>query len=186
MESIGCEVSVVLPTLTLILLNIKVIPVTIIQIFLCFHLVLRSEEATDATGLPAGVSHEHPRGDTHPPPGPVLTPRMFIMTPGLHPPTGLGAAPLHEVEHVSAVNLPVVRVVILITDEEMLVKPAGVIPPPLGAELRLVLHSPGSSGLGKPRWLSLYLRLGDVLWRTADLQEAEVGIEPTGMAQLRP
>ena len=85
------------------------------------------------------------------------------MTAGLHPATGPGTAPLHQVEHVSAVNLPVVRVVILVTDEEMLVESAGVVPPPLGAVLSLVLHSPGSSGLGEPRRLGLYLGLGDVL-----------------------
>ena len=85
------------------------------------------------------------------------------MTAGLHPPTGLGTTPLHEVEHVSAVYIPVVRVVILVADEKMFVKSAGVIPPPLGAQLSLVLHSPGSSGLGEPRRLSLYLRLSDVL-----------------------
>ena len=149
------------------------------------HRVLRSEEATDAAGLPAGVSHEGARGDTHPPPGPVLTPRVFIMTAGLHPATGPGTAPLHQVEHVSAVNFPKGKVVILVTDEEMLVQSAGVVPPPLGAVLSLVLHSPGSSGLGEPRRLSLYLRLGDVLWRTADLQETQLGIKPTGIAQLR-
>ena len=95
------------------------------------HRVLRSEEATDAAGLPAGVSHEGARGDTHPPPGPVLTPRVFIMTPGLHPPTGLGAAPLHEVEHVSAVNLAKGTVLILVADEEMFVESTGLIPSPL-------------------------------------------------------
>ena len=107
------------------------------------------------------------------------------MTTGLHPPAGLGTALLHEVEHVSAVNIPVVRVVILVADEEMFVKSAGVISPPLGAQLSLVLDSPGSSGYGKPRRLSLYLRLGDVLCRTADLQEAEVAIKPTRVAELR-
>ena len=107
------------------------------------------------------------------------------MTTGLHPPTGLGTAPLHEVEHVSAENLSKGKVVILVADVKMFVKPAGVILPPLGAELSLVLHSPGSSGLGEPRRRSLYLRLGDVLWRTADLQEAELRVKPTRIAELR-
>ena len=147
------------------------------------HRVLRSEEATDAAGLPAGVSHEGPRGDTHPPPGPVLTPRVFIMTAGLHPATGPGTAPLHQVEHLPAGNLG--KLILLVTDEEMFVKSAASILPPPGTQLSLVLHSPGSSRLGEPRRLSLYLRLGDVLWRTADLQETQLGIKPTGIAQLR-
>ena len=106
------------------------------------------------------------------------------MTTRLHPPTGLGTAPLHKVEHVSAENLSKGKVVILVADVKMFVKPAGVIPPPLGAELRLVLHSPGPSGLGEPRRRSLYLRLGDVLWMTADLQEAELRVKPTGITEI--
>ena len=79
------------------------------------HLVLWSEEATDPAGLPAGVSHEHPRFNTHPSPGPVLTSRVFIMTAGLHPPTGSRTAPLHEVEHFSARDNPKVRILSLVT-----------------------------------------------------------------------
>ena len=63
------------------------------------------------------MSHEGARGDTHPPPGPVLTPRVFIMTAGLHPPTGLGTAPLHKVEHLSVENLG--KFLLLVTDDEM-------------------------------------------------------------------
>ena len=75
--------------------------------------------------------------------GPVLTPRVFIMTTGLHPPTGLGTAPLHKVEHVSAENLG--KFLLLFSDEEMFVKSAASVLPPPGTQLRLVLHSPGSA-----------------------------------------
>ena len=67
------------------------------------------------------------------------------MTTGLHPPTGLGTAPLHKVEHVSAGNISKGIVALVLTDVEMFVKLAGVIPPPLGAQLSLVLHSPRSA-----------------------------------------
>ena len=70
------------------------------------------------------------------------------MTTGLHPPAALGTALLHEVEHVSAVNHSKIIKIVFIpiaVNVEMFVKPAGVIPPPLGTELSLVLHSPSST-----------------------------------------
>ena len=39
------------------------------------------------------------------------------MTAGLHPPTGLGTAPLHKVEHLSVENLG--KFLLLVTDDEM-------------------------------------------------------------------
>ena len=114
-----------------------------LRCFKNYHLIVRSEEATDPAGLPAGVSHEHPRGDTHPPPGPVLTPRVFIMTPGLHPPTGLGAAPLHEVEHVSARDFPDVLPHVTRGGEMSVQVTCSPHISPLSTQPGFVFHSPG-------------------------------------------
>ena len=108
------------------------------------HQIVGGEEAADPAALSAGVSHE---GGicidiAEPQPGPLLAPRVLVMTPGLHPATGVGTALLHQVEHVLAVDGIVPGVLLVIGDVEVPVKVAGSVSLPPGAELSLVLHSP--------------------------------------------
>ena len=113
--------------------------------------VLRGKEATDPTALPAGVGHEHPRGGAHPPPAPLWTARMFIMTARVHPTTGGSTGPLHEVKHLPAgdslVRIPrIIRIIILLTDQEVSVQLTGSsLILPLPTQVGLVLHLPSFS-----------------------------------------
>ena len=106
-------------------------------------LVIRREEATDPTALPAGVSHEAGIVETQGQSGPLLAPRVLVMTPGLHPAAGGGAGLLHEVEHLLAVHLTIIQS--FVVKAESCVELTGSVSPPLGAVLRLVLHSSRSA-----------------------------------------
>ena len=121
---------------------------------------MKREEATDPAALPAGVSHEGGVGpdidSTETTPGPLWAPRVLVMTPGLHPATGVGAGLLHQVEHLPAEDriLYVPLVLFIVTDGEISVQLTGIVPLPLGAELGLVLHpSRPSRPRGEPRGL---------------------------------
>ena len=120
-------------------------------------LVLRREEAADPAALPAGVGHEEVVGDTPALPGPLLAPRVLVMTPGRGPATGGRTGLLHEVEDVPAVDLAV-RVVL--HQQEVPVQLAGPGPPPLGAVVALVLYLPRSL---RPTRLREPRRLGQTL-----------------------
>jgi len=68
----------------------------------------------------------------------------------------------------------------------MFIQPAGLIFPPAGTLIRLVLSSPGSARLAwKPGWLGETLGPADLLCGTTDLQEAHAGIKPTRKVFLR-
>ena len=105
-------------------------------------LVMRREEATDPTALPASVGHEGWRADTVTKSTPVLAPRVLVMTPRLRPAAGVGAGLHHEVEHVLAEGINLIQCSV---KWKMCVKSAGSSILPLGAEVSLILHHPRSS-----------------------------------------
>ena len=146
-----------------------------------FLVVVGGEEAADPAALPTGVREEERVGVTVAVPRPLRALRVFVNTAALLcPATGVETGRLHEVIHVSVLNLPVARVGL--ADLEMMVQRATVILLPPPAQLRLVLNRPRFPVRSRePGLLSEGLWLRDQFRRTADHHHLGLRVKAAGL-----